>query len=85
MAQTHVIRGASHYGCRIKRILDKLPLRGQGRSPLKYTNCRVCISLEKKVCLLNPKGPKAIFKHFLKFGQAIGDSQAWGTQKGCPH
>ena len=27
-------------------------MRRQGRSPLKYTNCGVCISLEKKVCLL---------------------------------
>jgi hypothetical protein len=26
--------------------------RGQGRSSLKYTNIRLCISLERKVCLL---------------------------------
>jgi hypothetical protein len=29
--------------------------RGQGRSPLKYINCRLCIGLERKVCLLEKK------------------------------
>jgi hypothetical protein len=31
---------------------EELSLRGQGRSPLKYTNCGLCIILERKVCLL---------------------------------
>ena len=49
------LRGASHYSCGIKRILDKLPTRGQGRSPLKYINCRLWIILERKVCLVEEK------------------------------
>jgi hypothetical protein len=40
----------THYGHRVERDLKKLPSRRQGRSPLKYTNCGVCIlSLGKKV------------------------------------
>jgi hypothetical protein len=34
-------------GHRVERTLDN------GRSPLKYTNCRLYISLERKVCLLD--------------------------------
>jgi hypothetical protein len=34
----------------VERTLYKLPLKGG--SPLKYTNCGVCISLERKVCPL---------------------------------
>jgi hypothetical protein len=45
-------RGASHYGRGVERTSDKLPLREQGRSPLKYINCRLCISFERKVCLV---------------------------------
>jgi hypothetical protein len=36
----------------VKRTLDKLSSRGQGRSPLKYINYRLCISLERIICLL---------------------------------
>jgi hypothetical protein len=46
------IRGTSHYGRGVERTLYKLPSRQKGRSPIKYTNCRVCISLEIKFCLL---------------------------------
>jgi hypothetical protein len=46
------LRGASHYGHWVERTLDELPLRGQGRSPLIYTNCGVCLCLEKKFVLL---------------------------------
>jgi hypothetical protein len=42
------IRSASHYGRGVKRTLYKLSSREQDRSPLKYTNCGVWISLEKK-------------------------------------
>jgi hypothetical protein len=38
-----------HQNYWIEGTLDKLPLRGQGRSSLKYSNCRVCINLEEKV------------------------------------
>jgi hypothetical protein len=47
-----VLRDASYYGCWIQGTMDELPLREQGRSPLKYTNCVVCVCLERKVCLL---------------------------------
>jgi hypothetical protein len=50
--QHHNLRGTSHYGHRVERTLDKLSSRGQGRSPLKYTNYRFCIILDRKVCLL---------------------------------
>jgi hypothetical protein len=43
------IRGTSYYGYWVERTLDKLFSRGQGRSSLKYINCRFCISLEKKL------------------------------------
>jgi hypothetical protein len=46
------LRGGSQFGHQVKRALDKLSSRGQCRSPLKYTNCRLCISLERKVCPL---------------------------------
>jgi hypothetical protein len=46
------LRGTSQNGHKIERTSDKLSLRGQGRSPLKYTNCELCISLEKKICPL---------------------------------
>jgi hypothetical protein len=46
------LRGASHYGHWIERTLNKLSLREQGRSTLKYANTRVYISLERKVCPL---------------------------------
>jgi hypothetical protein len=39
-------------GSRLERNWDKLSSREQGRSPLKYTNYRFCISLERKVCPL---------------------------------
>ena len=42
------LRSASHYFCWVKRTLDKLSTREQGRSPLKYINCGPCISLERK-------------------------------------
>jgi hypothetical protein len=42
----------THYGHRVERDLKKLPSRRQGRSPLKYTNCGVYITLESKVYLL---------------------------------
>jgi hypothetical protein len=54
------LRGASHNGRRVKRTMDKLSSRGQGRSSLKYTNCGPYISLERKVCL---------FKESLDFHQ----------------
>jgi hypothetical protein len=50
--QHDVIRGASHYDHEVERSLHKLPSRGKGISPLKYTNCEVCISLERKACPL---------------------------------
>jgi hypothetical protein len=43
------IRGASHNGREVERTLDKLSLRRQGRSSLKYKNYRLCISLERNV------------------------------------
>jgi hypothetical protein len=43
-------RGASHNSR--GKTLDKLPFRRQGKSPLKYANYGVCISLERKFCLL---------------------------------
>jgi hypothetical protein len=46
------LRGASYYSHGVERTLDKLPSRRQGRSPLKYIICRLCISLERKVCPL---------------------------------
>jgi hypothetical protein len=46
------VRGASYYSRGVERTSNKLPLRGQGRSPLKYMNCKLCISLERKVCLV---------------------------------
>jgi hypothetical protein len=36
----------------VENSLDKLSLRGQGRNTLKHTNSGVCISLERKVYLL---------------------------------
>jgi hypothetical protein len=42
------IRAASYYRHEVERTLNKLSLREQGRSPLKYTNCRLCIRLEEK-------------------------------------
>jgi hypothetical protein len=45
--------GAPHYSYWVVRTLETLPLRGQGRNPLKYVDCGVFISLEKKeVCPL---------------------------------
>jgi hypothetical protein len=32
------LRGPSHYGHRIGTTLDKLPLRRQGKSSIKFTN-----------------------------------------------
>jgi hypothetical protein len=49
---TIFLRGTLHYGRRAKRTSNKLSSRGQGRSPLKYTNRRLCISLKRKVCPL---------------------------------
>jgi hypothetical protein len=50
--QSSDLRGASYYGRGVERTSNKLPSRGQGRSLLKYINCRICISLERKVCPL---------------------------------
>jgi hypothetical protein len=51
--KTRYIKGRSHtMAVEIERILDKFSSRRQGRSQLKYTNCRVCISLERKFCPL---------------------------------
>jgi hypothetical protein len=47
-----MVRGASYYSHQVERTLDKLSSRGPSGNPLKYTNCRVYISLEKKFCLL---------------------------------
>jgi hypothetical protein len=41
--------GDSHYGSWLESTLDKLSPGEQGRSPLKYMNCGLCISLERKV------------------------------------
>jgi hypothetical protein len=49
---TNVVAYASYYSHGVERTLDKLPLRGQDRSPSKYTNCGVCVILESKVCPL---------------------------------
>jgi hypothetical protein len=46
------LKSASHYNRGVERTLDKLPSRGQGRSPLKYINCRLFISLERNFCSL---------------------------------
>jgi hypothetical protein len=46
------LRGASYYGRWIEKTLYKPSSRGQGRSPLKYRNYGLCISFERKVCLL---------------------------------
>ena len=43
------LRCLSYYYHWFERILYKLPSRGQGRSPLKYTICGICISVERKV------------------------------------
>jgi hypothetical protein len=47
-AKEYILRGTLHYNHWVKRTLDKLSLKRQGRSPLKYTNYGVCISVEKK-------------------------------------
>jgi hypothetical protein len=46
------LRGASYYGRQVERTLYKLSSRRQGRSPLNYINCRLCITLGRKVFLL---------------------------------
>jgi hypothetical protein len=46
----YLLGGASPFNLGVERTLDKLPSRGLYRSPLKYINCEVCISLEGKVC-----------------------------------
>jgi hypothetical protein len=65
------MRGVSHYSRGVERTSDKFPLRRQGRSPLKYVNCRLCISLERKVCPLKEslgfhKYCKQVFHHQTK-------------------
>jgi hypothetical protein len=44
-----MVRGASYYSHQVERTLDKLSSRGPSGNPLKYTNCRVYISLENKL------------------------------------
>jgi hypothetical protein len=44
--------GASHYGRQVEKTLDKLSSKGQGGNPLKYTNCKLCIGLDRKICPL---------------------------------
>jgi hypothetical protein len=54
------LRGVIYYGCWIVGCgmlvvgcwLNKLLSSGQGRNPLKYTNCGICISLKRKLCPL---------------------------------
>jgi hypothetical protein len=41
------LKGTAHYSHGVERTLDKLSSKGQGRSPLKYTNCKLHISLER--------------------------------------
>jgi hypothetical protein len=65
-----LLMDTSQYNRRVERTLDKFSSRGeQGRSPLKYTNCRLCISLERKVCPLEEslgfhKCCKQVFHHW---------------------
>jgi hypothetical protein len=40
----------------VERTSGKFSSQGQGRGLLKYTNYGVCISLEKKLCLLESLG-----------------------------
>ena len=75
--------GAAHYARLVERTLDKLPSREQGRSPMKYTNYGVYISLERKVCLLEES---------LGFLSCLGQSfhhwrNSWGhySQKMMPY
>jgi hypothetical protein len=42
-----VLRNASHLESGVKNTLEKVPSRGWGRVPLKYTNYRVCICLKR--------------------------------------
>jgi hypothetical protein len=54
----------------------KLPSRGQETSPLKYTNCGVGISLERKVCLL---------KESLGFRSHLGQTFFHRINSLCPN
>jgi hypothetical protein len=71
-----IIRDTSHYGNGVERNLDKFPSRGQGRSPLKYTNYGVCISLKRKVWIF-----VNIVDKFSSIIQTLGSK----THKKCCH
>jgi hypothetical protein len=77
------VRGASYYGCGVERTSEKLPLRRQGRSPLKYINYRRCISLEEKkfVCLTTVWVFITIVDNFSSTGQTFGPK----NPKKCCH
>jgi hypothetical protein len=77
------LRGAAHYTHLVERALDKLPSREQGRSPMKYTNCGIYISLERKVCLLEESSGflsclKQSFHHWT-------NSWSYYSQKAMPY
>ena len=76
-----MLRGASYYGHQVQRTLDKLPLRGQGKSSLKYT----LWSLHKfgiKVCYLE----KSLGFHNYGGQTILHQANSWhqNSQKALP-
>jgi hypothetical protein len=60
--------------------LRETPSKEQNKSPSKYTNCGVCISLERKVCLLEesflltpkiPSNQKLVFQLLINYHDLI--------------
>jgi hypothetical protein len=76
-----MVRSASCYGHWVQRTLYKLSLRGQGRSPLKYKNCRLCIWKEKFIHLRKIWISTNIVDKFSSIRQTFGAK----TSKKCCH
>jgi hypothetical protein len=52
LSKIMMLRGASHYCRWVERTLDKFPLGGQCRNPLKSIIEFIYLSLERRVCPL---------------------------------